>query len=75
MEASIGKPTVEEFAYVYCTKALAKHEGLWYTSKREPGVKGVWGVHDNMGNYKDIFFFYSLEWSGDFRITSTQLLI
>ena len=66
----IGEPSALEFAYIYCIKALAKNEGFWYTSKREPNIEGVWGVRDNMGNYKDRFFFYPLEQICDFRITT-----
>ena len=70
VEAIIGATTVKEFSYVYCIKTLANHEGLWYTSKRRLDVEGVWGVHENMGNYKDRFFFYPLKRPGEFRIVS-----
>ena len=60
IEVDIGEPSVIEFAYIYCIKALARNEGFWYTSKREPNLEGVWGVHDNMGNYKDRYFFILL---------------
>ena len=53
MEADIGKPSMVEFTYIYYIKALVKSEGFWYTSKRGPNVEGVWGVCDNIGNYKD----------------------
>ena len=34
-----------ECTYIYCIKALSKHEGFWYNSKRGQDVEGVWGVH------------------------------
>ena len=70
IEVDIGEPSVIEFAYVYCNKALARNEGFWYTSKRGPDVKGVWGVHDIMSNYKDRYFFYPSDRPGEFRIVS-----
>ena len=47
-----------EFAYVYCIKALARNKGFLYTNKRGLGMEGVLGIHDNIGNYKDRYFFY-----------------
>ena len=41
MEADIGEPSMLEFAYVYCIKALARNEGFWYTSKRGPDVDDI----------------------------------
>ena len=49
MEVSISESNVNEFAYVYGIKALAKHEGYWYTAKRGISVEGIYGLHDNMG--------------------------
>ena len=70
MEIGIREPSTDVFAYVYCIKVLAEHKGLWYMSKCGPDIEGVWGVGDNLGNYKDRFFFYSLERSRDFRVVS-----
>ena len=70
MEADVGKPSVVEFTYIYCIKALAKNEGFWYTNKRGPDVEGVWGLREITRNYKNIFFFYPSKCFGDFRITS-----
>ena len=58
MEVDISKSLAVEFAYVYRIKALARNEGFRYTSKRRLDVEGIWRVRDNMGNYKDIYFFY-----------------
>ena len=68
IEANIGEPLVVEFVYIYCIKALARNKVFWYTSKRDPDVKGVWGVHDNIGNYKDRYFFYPSDRPGEFRV-------
>ena len=69
MEADIGEPSVLEFAYIYGIKALSRNEGFWYTTKRGPDVEGIWGVRDNMGSYKDTYFFYPLESPGEFRVS------
>ena len=70
MELDIREPSTVEFSYVYCIKALPKNEGFWYTSKRGLDVEGVWGIRDNMGNYKDIYFFYPSDRLGEFRVVS-----
>ena len=70
MEDDMGEPSTVEFAYVYCIKALARNESFGYTSKWGPDIVGVWGVNDNMGNYKDRYFFYAFDRFGDFRIAS-----
>ena len=72
MEADIGEPLAVEFTYVYCIKALARNEGFWYTNKRGPDVEGVSGVRDNMGNYKDRYFFYPFDRPGEFQVASKQ---
>ena len=33
MEVGISEPNVNEFAYLYGIKELAKHEAFWYTTK------------------------------------------
>ena len=50
MEADIGEPKTEEFAYVYCIKSLAKNQKLWYTSKHGPNI------NDNMETTKTSIF-------------------
>ena len=75
MEVGIGKQTTEEFTYVYYIKSLSKNEGFWYTSNRGLDVEGVWGTRDNMGKYKDKFFYFPSERSGEFRFASECLLI
>ena len=49
MEASIGEPNVDEFIYIYGIKALAHHEGFWYTTRQVTDKKGITGLCDNMG--------------------------
>ena len=63
----INELNVDEFTYGYGIKALAHHEGFWYITKRGAAEKGVTGLHDNMGHWKDHFFFYSSEHPGEFR--------
>ena len=70
IEAEIGEPSVEDFAYICCIKAFAKNEGFWYSSKRGPDVGGIWRVYYNMGSYKDENFFYPSECPGEFRFAS-----
>ena len=41
-EVGIGEPSINEFAYVYGIKALAKHEGFWYITKWGTNVEGIW---------------------------------
>ena len=60
MEAGIGEPNVDEFTYIYGIKALSHHEGFWYTAKRGAIEKRITGSHDNMGHWKDHFFFFNL---------------
>ena len=67
MEAGIGKPNVDKFTYVYEIKALAKHEGFWYTTKWGTTTKGIIGLRDNIGHWKDHFFFYPSKRPGEFR--------
>ena len=67
MEAGISELNINEFAYVYGIKVLAKHEGFWYTAKRSVDVKGIVGLHDNMGQWKDHYFFYPSERLREFR--------
>ena len=57
MEAGIGELNVDEFTYIYGIKALSHYEGFWYTAKRGAIEKGITGPHDNMGHWKDHFFF------------------
>ena len=70
IEGDIRKLSAVKFVYVYCMKALAKNEGFWYTNKWGPQVEGVWGVHDNMSNYKDKYFFYLSDRLGEFRVAN-----
>ena len=67
MEAGISEPNVDEFAYVYGIKALAKQEGFWYTTKRGVDVQGIASLRNNMGQWKDHFFFYPFECPREFR--------
>ena len=60
---------VNEFAYIFGIKALAKHVGFWYTSHREVYVQGIRGLYSNIGQWKDEFFFYPSRCSGEFRTT------
>ena len=38
MEDQLGEPSVEEFTYIYCIKALARNKGFWYKSN----VARIW---------------------------------
>ena len=66
MEAGIGEPSIIDFVYVYGIKALAKNMRFWYITKWGPNVEGKWGIRENMGNYKDKYFFYPSERPGEF---------
>ena len=57
MEVGIGELNVDEFTYVYGIKALAHHEGFWYMTKQGATEKGIIGLYDNMGHWKDHFNF------------------
>ena len=48
MEAGIGEPNVDEFAYIYGIKVLTHHEGFWYTTRR--GTDVMAGLRNNMGH-------------------------
>ena len=61
MEAGIGELNVDEFAFVYGIKALAKHEGFWYTTKQGTEMNCIIGLRDNMAHWKDHYFFYPFE--------------
>ena len=67
MEVGISEPNVDEFAYVYGIKALAKHERFWYTTKWGIDVEGIYGLCNNMDQYKDKYFFYPTERPREFR--------
>ena len=72
IEAGIGEPSIIQFIYIYGTKALAQNMGFWYTTKWGPDVEGIWGVHDNISNYKDKYFFHPSECPGEFRPACKQ---
>ena len=61
-----------EFANVYYIKTLVRNERFQYTSKQAPDVEGVWGVHENMGNYNDRYFLYPSNCLGEFWVASKQ---
>ena len=63
MEADIGAPNIDEFTYVNEIKVLAKCMGFWYTTKRCNT-----GLYDNMGHWREHFFFYPFEPPREFRI-------
>ena len=69
-EANIGKASMVEFTFVYNIKALARSKNFWYTNKRGLDMEGVLGICDNMGNYKDRYFFYPSYCPGEFRVAS-----
>ena len=70
MEAGVGKLSAVKFAYVCFIKALAKNDDFWYTIKRGLNVKGIWGIRDNIDNYKDRYFFYPSDRPGEFWVAS-----
>lgn len=74
-EASIRESSTEEFTDLYCIYALVKHEDFWYMSNRGPNVEGLWSVRDNMGNYKDRFFFYPSKRYRDWQVSSLCIFV
>ena len=50
MKVGTGKPNIDKFAFIHRIKALAKHKGFWYTTKRGTDMKGIIGIRDNMGH-------------------------
>ena len=48
-------------------KTLSHHEGFWYMTKQSATEKGITGLRDNMGHWKDHFFFYPSERYGEFK--------
>ena len=67
MEAGIGEPNIDELPYIYGIKALAHHEGFWYMTRRGTDVNGITGLRNNIGHWKDHFFFYPSKRHREFR--------
>lgn len=66
------EPTPEEFAWFYQLKACSD-EGHFYTSKWPiKALNGIYGIHDNMGLFKDKYFFnlclVLVKWAGPSRL-------
>ena len=66
-KACLIEPVVNNFSYIFEIKALAKHEGFWYTTRWGLDVKGIVGLHSNIGQWKDEFFFYPSVHSREFK--------
>ena len=67
LEACGVEPSIGHFDYVFGIKAFAKNAGFWYLTSHGD-VVGIGGLPNNMGQWKNDFFFYPSAPSGEFRI-------
>ena len=61
------EPSLGHFAYIFGIKVMAKHVGFWYLTGRGDATR-IGGLPNNVGQWKNDFFFYPFARSGEFRI-------
>ena len=59
-------PTVGHFSFIFWLKVLAKHHGFGYLTSRGVAV-GILRLPNNVGQWKNDFFFYPSNHFGEFR--------
>ena len=66
-ELSKTAPTVGHFAFILGLKVLAKHLGFWYLTGQGVAT-GILRLPNNVGQWKNDFFFYPSNNFGRFRV-------
>ena len=56
----MGPPTAEEYTWFYSMKNNKNDEGFYYFAKRPTkGLQAVMRIRDNLGSWKESYFFHS----------------
>lgn len=64
----LGGPEPEDFAWFYHVKARSNDHGIYYFNKFFPeGIVRIEGIQDNMGPFKNNFFYAPSPIAGNFR--------